>query len=114
LTTNRTDEDTVLSVGAATGLLANDLDFDGNTLGVSAVEGRSANVGSQITLASGALLTVAADGGYSYDPNGRFGSLAVGESTTDSFTYSVSDGHGGGDSASDTVTVTPVDDIFAF
>ncbi len=69
-----------------------DTDPDGDPLTVNAVNGDEANVDQQITLASGALLTVNSDGTFTYDPNGQFDYLAVGESTTDTFTYSVTDG----------------------
>ena len=49
------------------------------------------NVGSPITLASGARLTLNADGSYEYDPNDVFDGLAVGATDTDSFTYTVTD-----------------------
>ena len=52
-----TDEDTVLTVPPP-GVLANDIDPDaGDTRTVIAVNGLAANVGTPITLASGALLT---------------------------------------------------------
>ena len=38
-----------------------------------------AAVGRTITLTSGALLTVNADGSYSYSPNGKFEALAAGQ-----------------------------------
>ncbi|MEQ6204688.1 Ig-like domain-containing protein [Sulfitobacter sp. HNIBRBA2951] len=70
-----------------------DSDVDaGDTLNVHAVNGDAANVGSQITLASGALVTVGADGTFVYDTNGVFDALATGESASDSFTYAVTDG----------------------
>ena len=47
------------------------------------------------------MLTVHQDGSFSYDPNGNF---AAGG--TDSFTYTVSDGHGGEATATATITVT--------
>jgi VCBS repeat-containing protein len=68
------------------------------------------NVGSQITLASGALLTVNPDGTYDYDPNGQFDSLGAGQSATDSFTYTISDGNGGTDTATVTITVNGAND----
>lgn len=84
-------------------VLANDTDVDiGDTLHVSAVNGSSAAVGSTIALASGALLTMSADGSYSYDPNGKFEYLAVDKSATDSFTYVAADNHG---ATSNAVTV---------
>lgn len=46
--------------------------------------GESSNIGTQVTLPSGALLTLASDGSFSYDPNDAF------EATTeDSFTYMI-------------------------
>ena len=98
-----------LAVMAADGLIKNDTDSDqGTTLTVSAVNGSSAAVGGTITLTSGAKLTVKADGSYSYDPNGKFDSLAVGQTTTDSFSYTVSDGEGGTNTATATITITGV------
>ena len=49
-----------------------DTDVDGPALSVSAVNGSGVGVGSQIALASGALLTLNANGTFSYDPNHAF------------------------------------------
>ena len=68
-----------------------DVAADDGALVISAVNGSDANVGTTITLASGALLTVNEDGTFSYDPNGAFDDLPTGETTTDSFTYTVND-----------------------
>jgi VCBS repeat-containing protein len=70
----------------------------------------AANVGTQITLTSGALLTLNADGTFAYDPNGQFESLQLGESGADSFTYTIADGNGGTDTATVNITVTGVND----
>ncbi|SDE06619.1 Ig-like domain-containing protein [Kordiimonas lacus] len=87
-------------------VLANDSDPDlSDVLTVSAVNGDSAAVGQEVLLDSGALLTLGADGTYSYDPNGAFDALNDGETATDSFTYQVSDGHGGFDTATVTLTI---------
>ncbi|TIL87507.1 MAG: hypothetical protein E5Y73_25190 [Mesorhizobium sp.] len=99
-----TDEDTAL----AGSVLTNDSDPDGDALVVSAINGSAANVGSQIVLASGALLTVGADGALGYDPNGAFAALNTGETATDSFAYTISDGHGGTDTATATVTISGI------
>ncbi|TIL46844.1 Ig-like domain-containing protein, partial [Mesorhizobium sp.] len=99
-----TDEDTATTAS----LLTNDSDPDGDPLTVSAVNGSAANVGTQITLASGALLTVGADGALGYDPNGAFAALNTGETATDSFAYTISDGHGGTDTATATVTISGI------
>lgn len=71
-------------------VIANDADPDlgeSSSLTVVEVNGSAANVGSEITLPSGALLTVASDGSVSYDANGAFNALAPGEITEDSFSY---------------------------
>jgi VCBS repeat-containing protein len=84
-------------------VLANDIGPTGDTLTVSTVNGTAANVSTQITLASGALLTVLADGIYVYDPNGAFNYLAPGQAASDSFTYTAADSAG---VQSNTATVT--------
>ncbi|NET16682.1 MAG: tandem-95 repeat protein, partial [Okeania sp. SIO1H6] len=94
--TATTNEDT-----ATTGnVLTNDTDVNGDILTVTEVDGVAGNVGTQITLTSGALLTLNADGSYSYDPNGQFESLNDGDKATDSFSYTISDG-----TLTDTATV---------
>lgn len=102
------DADAVNGAGA---VLANDVDADqGDVLTVGAVNGQAADVGSQITLASGALLTMQANGTFDYDTNGQFTSLAQGQTGTDTFTYTADDGNGGTDTATVTVTLTGVND----
>ncbi len=87
-----------------------DVDPD-SSLSVIAVNGNGADVGVAITLPSGALLTLNADGTFVYNPNGAFNNLpapssgAVNFTTTDTFTYAVN----GGDTATVTVTITGVD-----
>jgi VCBS repeat-containing protein len=88
-----TDEDTILIVladGTPPGILDNDYD-DEDDLTVSKVEEEAGNVGQEITLDSGALLTVYSDGGFKYDPNGQFDHLASLGQATDSFTYRAND-----------------------
>ena len=94
-----TDSDTKLEV-LAPGILGNDTDPEGSALTVAAVNGSAGNVNTQITLPSGALLTVNDDGSYTYDPNGKFEGLGAGNTATDSFTYQATDG-----SLTDTATV---------
>jgi VCBS repeat-containing protein len=91
-------------------VLANDTDADGDALVVASVNGDTANVGAVIALASGALLSVSADGSLSYDPNGAFEALGVGESHVDTFTYEVRDPSGEAASATAQVTVAGVND----
>jgi len=96
-----TDEDNPVTV-AALGVLNNDSDPDvGDTLTVTAVD------------TSGTLGTVTAwyaDGSFTYDPDGKFEYLQAGGSTTDSFTYTVSDGNGSTDTATVTITINGVND----
>ncbi len=106
---NSTDEDTAVTA-TAPGLLGNDTDAESDPLTVGTVNGSDANVGSEITLASGAHLTVNADGSYTYDPNHAFDSLAGGASTTDSFTYTATDGTAASEEATVTITINGVND----
>lgn len=95
------NEDSVTTLN----ILNNDTDADGDTLVVSKVNSSTANVGSKITLSSGAFLTVNADGTTTYDPNGKFDYLNDGETASDSFTYEASDGNGGTDTATVTIII---------
>ena len=90
-----TDEDTPISgnVLADNGSGSDSDPEFGDALTVSAVNGLAANLGGQITIASGALLTLNGDGSFAYTPNQGF-------SGSDSFTYTVSDG-----ALTDTATV---------
>ena len=90
-------------------VVSNDSDPNGDPLTVSKVNGSGAAVGATITLASGALATVNANGTFSYDPNGQFDGLGWGESATDTLTYEVADGRGGTDTATVTFTIDGVD-----
>ena len=86
-------------------VLANDVDEDvDDTLTITQVEGTAITPGQEpIALASGALVTLNPDGRtFTYDPNGVFNELAVGETATDSFVYTVSDSA----EATDTATVS--------
>ena len=105
-----TNEDTVIT-GATPGVLGNDSDVDaGTTLLVAAVNGATTAVGNTVTLATGALLRVNADGRWRYDPNRAFESLGTGQSAIDGFTYIVADGAGGSATTTVTVTVQGVND----
>jgi VCBS repeat-containing protein len=96
-----TDEDNPVTVGAP-GVLSNDTDPDvGDALTVTGVD-TSATVG--------AVHAWDADGSFTYNPEGRFEYLQAGNSTTDSFTYTVSDSYGGNDTATVTVTVSGLND----
>ena len=67
-------------------------------------------VPASFTTGKGGMVTISADGAATYDPNGQFEYLAVGESATDSFTYTVQDDDGGSDVGTVTFTITGVND----
>ena len=52
-----------------------DFDPGGNPFFVTEVNGNAGDVGNQISLPSGALLTLNADGTFAYDPNSAFDAL---------------------------------------
>ncbi|MGK7922382.1 MAG: FG-GAP-like repeat-containing protein [Trichodesmium sp.] len=104
--TASTDEDSLFSGN----VLTNDTDPENDTLTVTEVNGEAADVGTELTLTSGALLTVNSDGTFDYDPNGQFESLNNGETDSDSFTYTIDDGNGGTDTATVNVTIDGVDE----
>ncbi|MGF1477538.1 MAG: Ig-like domain-containing protein [Geminicoccaceae bacterium] len=91
-----TDEDTSLPTAT---VLDNDSDPEDDTLSVASID-TSGTVGQ---------VTDNGDGTFAYDPNGQFESLGVGESTTDTFDYTVSDGEFS-DTATVTITVNGVND----
>ena len=88
----------------------NDNDPDGDDLIVSEVNGDAANVGQPIAGTNGGLFTINTDGSYSFDANGDFESLDVGESQTTTIAYQISDGEGGFDEAIVTITVQGAND----
>ncbi|EKK02698.1 protein containing Planctomycete extracellular domain protein [Rhodopirellula baltica SH28] len=103
-----------ISVPAGTGVLnrvdapgetVDDVDNDGDAIMVFSVEGASGDVGTTTTLASGATVTLNADGSFTYDPSGSadFIELAAGETGSDTFDYVITDG--GLQSATATVTI---------
>ena len=89
-------EGATLNVLAASGVIANDSDRDGDTLTVSAVGGSGANVGNSFATTYGHI-TLNADGSYSYvaDNTAAINSAATGSHPVDTISVTVSDGHGG-------------------
>ena len=86
-----------------------DGDVDGDAISVSRVNGVAEAVGTEVTLNSGALLTLNSDGTFDYDPNGAFASLAYGETEFDGFSYTISDAFGGEATAIVDLAVASVD-----
>ena len=82
--------------------------MDGDPLSVDQLNGTGGTAPFAGTSAKGAAVTLNADGSFSYDPTGSstLQALPDGQSTTDTFTYRVNDGHGGTSTGTVTVTVT--------
>lgn len=81
LTINQND---IPVVDAANGVLANDTDPDHDVLEVSRVNG--------VALNAGAILTMNADGSYTFDTNHVYDGLAQFDSAFETFTYQITDG----------------------
>ena len=93
-----------VTVDVAHGALANDHDPDAsdkNTLYVSRVNGLDFNVGQAISGTYGTL-TLKAGGGYTYTETRNF---PQSQTVTDSFAYTVDDGHGGTSTSTLTLVV---------
>jgi VCBS repeat-containing protein len=90
-----TDEDNSVTIS----VLANDTDVDGGALNISVID------------VNGTIGSVSNNGGdVDYDPNGQFESLPQGATAADTFSYTVTDGNGGSDTADVVVTVNGVND----
>ncbi|WP_019508450.1 DUF1194 domain-containing protein [Pleurocapsa sp. PCC 7319] len=114
-----TDENTVATYNLIAGDPNNanagqDTDPNGDNLTVTKfyVNGAEKTVGQQITMPSGALLTVASNGDVTYDPNGLFESFSEGDQlpAPDELTYVVSDPSGYTDGATATLNINGVAD----
>ena len=101
------DENVIFSDNVIT---ANDSDPDGDALIVSEVGGAAGNVGTSVAGSDGGLFTIDANGDIEFDPNGEFEALDVGETATTTITYQISDGEGGTDTATVTMTVQGTND----
>src|SRR5688572_26839478 len=80
-----------ITVGAGTGVLANDADPDN--------VGPALTVTAGATSANGGNVSLSADGSFTFNPRAGF-------EGTDSFTYTLSDGEGNTDTATVTINVT--------
>ncbi|MFQ2126520.1 VCBS domain-containing protein, partial [Aeromonas jandaei] len=94
------NEDAILTVNAANGVLANDSDVDGNALKVTGIlSGTSGTAtavnasGDTVLTNSYGTLTIRADGSYSFNANGADAQkLAAGQTAGVVFTYTATDG----------------------
>ena len=102
-----TDEDSSVTAN----ILENDLNPNNDlSLTKITINGTEHNIGSEITLESGALLKVESDGQTTYNPNNKFENLTTADSRLDKFTYTVIDSNGTTDTADVTMEITGVAD----
>jgi VCBS repeat-containing protein len=87
-----------------------DVDPDGDALSVVAANGIPVEGPTQVTGSTGGTFTVNPDGSYEFTPGDDFNSLAEGETKTTKITYTISDGEGGTDTETLTVTVVGQND----
>lgn len=102
--TYSTDEDTTLTVSlVADGVLDNDTDPENDTLTVT---------NFNATSVMGAAVSVNTDGTFSYNPTGSTNvqALDAGDNTSDSFTYTISDGNTGTDTGTVTINLSGLND----
>ncbi|MEO0669531.1 MAG: ExeM/NucH family extracellular endonuclease [Pseudomonadota bacterium] len=90
-----TTTETVTLTITTNALLANDREFDGDTLEITGVSATSA-AGATVSLVDGEVV---------YDPGNLFESLGNGETATDTFTYTVTDNNGSTVTATVSVTI---------
>ncbi len=89
-----TPEDTALVVSSGSGLRTGATDADGDTLSVSLIAPSAAH---------GTVSPLNSNGAFTYTPDANFHG-------SDTFGFRVSDGNGGHDDATATITITPVND----
>lgn len=96
---NNDSETTDFNTPVSINVLGNDSDLDGDPLSVTSVEGQSINPGQTIDTDNGSV-TLLNNGQLEFTPDAGF-------SGDETFSYHVSDGNGGEDTANVTVTVEP-------
>ncbi|MEM7455250.1 MAG: Ig-like domain-containing protein [Planctomycetota bacterium] len=89
-----------------------DSDPDNDTLSITAIDGVPANVGNLLTTTFGEI-QINADGSYTYTLDGSnptVNALDDGDSLSETFTYTLSDGEGGTDTAVLTINISGTND----
>ncbi len=90
---------------------ANGQDIDSaDVLNITEIDGVAFAGGFSALISSGAMLTVFANGDYTYSPTAAFNGLGVGEADTDSFSFTVSDGRGGAVTRTFSIDITGEND----
>jgi large repetitive protein len=67
-------------------------------------------LGSPFRTNGGGILTLNADGSYTFAPGSAYNGLTIGETATEIITYTISDGNGGLDTATLTITINGAND----
>jgi VCBS repeat-containing protein len=83
-----------------------DTSINGNVLTNDAGDGLIVTATGQKTLTSGAVVNINSDGTFTYNPNRKFESLEVGDTKTDSFSYTMRDSSGNVGSATVTINIS--------
>ncbi len=94
-----------ISSASSSRLISNDTDADSDSLTVTQINGAAVSDGQSVTLASGSTLVIHSDGSFSYSAGSGFDYLKQGQVASDSFTYTISDGHGGTSTATASIAV---------
>jgi hypothetical protein len=93
------------------GVLANDSDAENDAITMTAVNGQALVDGTAVVNGdNGGVFTVNANGTVHLDASSGFEYLLVGETTTTSFTYTITDANGAASMATTTVTVNGMND----
>ncbi len=74
-------------------------DSDPLTITAADQAGVPLTIGVPFTTTGGGILTLQADGSYSFNPGRAYNGLALGETATETISYAIADGNGGTDTA---------------
>ncbi|MEI6723987.1 MAG: Ig-like domain-containing protein, partial [Betaproteobacteria bacterium] len=119
---NSITEGTASVSAAASGVLGNDSDFNGDTFAVTGIAaGANQPAGSAIPVPGGGATATGTYGALTLNPNGSYSyaldnanpavnALATGQSVTDTYTYVISDGKGGSATANVVITINGAND----
>ena len=91
-------------------LLDNDTDPEDDPLTVAKINEEPVEGPTTVSLPTGAILTVDPNGQFTFDPNSQCDSLPPGETSTETMECTVTDGQGGTDVATVTITVSGIND----
>ena len=90
-----TNKNTSISTAS---VLTNDTDADGDPLTISGFS----------TTGTTGQVSGGTNGSFTYNPNGRFANLNSGQTATDQFSYTITDGRGGSSTAVVTITINGI------